>query len=189
MFWSILQVRLCLPRRAAPAGAPPKENDLGTIWERTVAGCLWDVYEIPIFMNSVRLCHYDSNDDCYEKCYEHSLNNWKPTSTQKLLLMQGELQGNNCAAEHDRMSLILGISLTSTEGCSKFHDYHHLPIFTASLQVLSVPRATRLCCQSNNANKGRQVAPQVGSLQSSFVEKTYCSILVQTCKPNQELIL
>lgn len=107
---------------------------------------------------------------------------------QKLLLMQGELQGNNCAAEHDRMSLILGISLTSTEGCSKLHDYHHLPIFAASLQVLSVARATRLCCQSNNANKGRQVAPQVGSLQSSFVEKTYCSILVQICKPNQELI-
>ena len=46
------------------------------------------------------------------------------------------------------------------------------------LQVLSVARATGLCCQSNNANKGRQVASQVGSLQSSFVE-TFGSILVK----------
>ena len=110
----------------------------GTIWERFGNEQWPDVYEIPIFMNSVRLCHYDSNDDCYEKCYEHSLSNWKPTSMQKLLLMQGELQGNNCAAEHDRMSLILGISLTSTEGCSKLHDYHHLPIFAASCRCLAL---------------------------------------------------
>ena len=37
------------------------------------------------------------------KCYEHSLSNYKPVSTQKFLLMQGELQQNIYAAEHDRI--------------------------------------------------------------------------------------